>query len=356
MAHCKKNCISLFLTENCNLNCKYCYCKSDRKKSKSMNINFIKCAIDDFYKENSNIYLRFFGDGEPTLEMNVIKEATEYARSLDKNSIIEIQTNGFFNENVCDWLGDNMDIIWISCDGPKDIQDYYRPTIAGTGSSDIVEKNIIYLTKTKNITVGIRPTIGSKNINRQNELVDYFSSIGIKYIYTDLLFASSENEYFEEDIPTMTYAKEFLKTKRYAEDKGVFYGSFFTMNFDEPSNISCRSCLPAPHLTLDGYVSCCDLVYSNDSNSKLIYGKYDFKNNVIMYYQDNIDFIRTRTVDNIPQCNDCEVKYYCAGGCMGESIYEKGSIFKVKEQNCEAIRFLAKELGVNKGTFPIFHP
>lgn len=360
MAHCKKNCISLFLTEDCNLSCKYCYCKSDRKKSKPMNINFIKCAIDDFYKENRKIYLRFFGDGEPTLQMNIIRETTKYVRMKDKKSVIELQTNGYFSESICEWLGENMDIIWISCDGPQDIQDYYRPIKSGENSSYIVEKNVKYLTSINELTVGIRATIGSKNVNRQNELVDYFSSLGVNYIYTDLIFADSENLYFEgnleEDISVMHYAKQLLKTIKYAEEKNIFYGSFFTMNFDEPSNISCRACLPAPHLTLDGYVSCCDLVYSNQEDTNLIYGKYDMETNSINYDQDKIDFIRSRTVENLPECNDCEIKYNCAGGCIGEALYEKGSIFKIKTQNCEAIRYLAKELGVNKGRYPIFHP
>lgn len=356
MSHCEKNCISLFLTEDCNLNCKYCYCKGDRKKSKSMDLDFIKSAIDDFYNQNNRLYLRFFGNGEPTLEMEVIKKATNYARVKDSNSVIEIQTNGFFNESVCTWLGDNMNIIWISCDGPASIQDFYRPSASGEGTSTVVEKNIKYLAHKNNLQLGVRPTIGNKNIDRQNEMIDYFYSLGVKYIYSDLMFATSDNVYFEENISRMAYAEKFLAAKKYADTKGIFYGSFFTMNFDSPSNISCRSCIPAPHLTLDGYVSCCDMVYSNNKYTEFIYGSFNFETKKIEYNQDKINYIRTRTVENLPECNDCDVKYYCAGGCLGEAIYEKGSIFKVKTENCEVIRFLAKELGVNTGKFPISHP
>ena len=356
MSYCKKKCISLFLTEDCNLDCKYCYCKSDRKKSKPMDMEFIKCAIDDFYKQYGTIYLRFFADGEPTLELDVIKKSIEYAREKDENSIFELQTNGFFNEQVCKWLGENIDIIWISFDGTSDIQDYYRPALNGKKSSPVVERNIRYLTGIEGIKVGVRITVGNKNMFRQKEIVDYLDDMGVKYVYTCVLFADTSNTYYEGDISRMDYAKETAKAVKYAESKGIFLGSTFTVNFDEPANISCRACLPAPHLTLDGYISCCDMIYSSRENGELIYAKYDKENNKIIYDEEKMKTIRSRTVENLPECADCEIKYYCAGGCLGESLIEKGSIFKVKTECCDAIKYLAKELGVNRGTYPIFHP
>ena len=37
MAHCRKKCISILLTDDCNLRCKYCYCGEERKKD-SINV------------------------------------------------------------------------------------------------------------------------------------------------------------------------------------------------------------------------------------------------------------------------------------------------------------------------------
>ena len=94
--------------------------------------------------------------------------------------------------------------------------------------------------------------------------------------------------------------------------------------------------------------------YADGKLQELIYGKYDEENNKIVYDNDKIRNIQARTVDNLKQCKDCEVKYYCAGGCIGEAINENGTIFSIKEKNCEAIKFLAKDLLGKK--IPVLHP
>ena len=109
-----------------------------------------------------------------------------------------------------------------------------------------------------------------------------------------------------------------------------------------------------PHLTVDGYVSCCDMGYSDDKLSELLYGKYDESKDIIIYNEEKIKNIKARTVDNLKECTDCSIKYYCAGGCIGEAINENGTIYSIKSKNCEAIRYLAEELLLEK--IPALHP
>lgn len=357
MAHCKKRCISLFLTDVCNLSCKYCYCKSNEKHPKNeINYEFVKTAINDFFTKEKKIYLRFFGNGEPTLCFDLMKKIVKYCRSLDKNAVFELQTNGYFKEEICQWIGENIDIVWISYDGTSEANAFYRVRHDNTTANEVVEKNIMYLVKHVR-TLGVRATIGRKNLDKQIEMIDNMERLGVKYLFSDVMFASVENkEFYEKPILPMEYAKKFLEARKYANTKNIYYGSFFTINFDEKSKIFCRSCIPMPHLTVDGYVSCCDMGYVGKENNELIYGKYDVKNNKINYDIDKIKYIQNRTVDNLPQCRNCSVKYYCAGGCIGEAFNEKGSIYGIKEENCEAIRYLYQELKNEKVNVPVFHP
>lgn len=353
MAHCRKKCLSILLTDDCNLKCKYCYCGEEKKKN-SINVKFVKCAIDDFYKQGNKLFIRFFGNGEPTLEFEKIKEIYEYATKLDNKATFEIQTNGVFNEEIAKWIGQHIDIVWISYDGTTEVNDFYRATFNNKSLSNIVEKNIKYLNE-KVKELGVRATIGKKNLYKQKEIIDKMQEMGVKYIYSDLMFADVSNKlYYEDEINPLEYTKEFLKARKYAEEKQIYYGSFFTINFDEKTNISCRACIPMPHLTVDGYVSCCDMGYADGKLQELLYGKYDEKNNKIIYDNDKIKKIQARTVDNLKQCKDCEIKYYCAGGCIGEAINENGTIFSIKEKNCEAIKFLAQNLLNTK--IPVLHP
>lgn len=353
MAHCRKRCISILLTDDCNLRCKYCYCGEERRKN-NINVRFVKRAISDFVEQGNSLFVRFFGNGEPTLEFEKIKEIYEYSKTLDGNAIFEIQTNGTFNKEIVEWIGEHIDIVWISYDGTTQVNDFYRVNKNNEGVSKIVEKNIRYL-EGKVKELGIRATIGKENLYKQKEIIDNMERLHIKYLFSDLMFANVENKlYYEKEINPMEYAEEFIKARKYAEQKGIYYGSFFTVNFDEKTNISCRACIPMPHLTVDGYVSCCDIGYNDEKLRDLIYGKYIEDEDRIIYDEDKIKNIQKRTVDNLQQCKDCEIKYYCAGGCIGEAINENGTIYSIKQKNCEAIRYLAKEL-LNK-KIPVLHP
>jgi uncharacterized protein len=317
-------------------------------------MDFIKCAVNDFTKDGYPLFLRFFGNGEPTLEFDKIMQITDYCKQIDKDAVFELQTNGFFGKEKLEWIGDNIDIVWISYDGTTQVNDFYRPAKNNKPVSEIIESNIRYLVK-KVKQLGIRATIGNKNLYKQMEIVDKMEELGINYAYTDLMFADIKNKkYYEEETEAIEYAKEFIAAHRYASQKLIFYGSFFMINFDRKTDIFCRACLPMPHLTTDGYVSCCDMGYKGGNMESLIYGEYDYNNNIIHYDRDKLDYIRKRTADRLEKCNDCEAKYYCAGGCIGEAINENGDIYSIKDKNCEAIRYLLKEL--KDTAIPVLHP
>src|SRR5581483_1217068 len=46
------------------------------------------------------------------------------------------------NGKVADWVEQNVNMLWISCDGPPEFQDAQRPAVNGKPSSALVERNI----------------------------------------------------------------------------------------------------------------------------------------------------------------------------------------------------------------------
>lgn len=75
--------------------------------------------------------------------------------------------------------------------------------------------------------LGVRATVGNKNLYKQMNIVDKMEELGVKYLYSDLMFANVENKlYYEDEINPLEYAKEFLKARKYAKEKGIYYGSF----------------------------------------------------------------------------------------------------------------------------------
>jgi radical SAM protein with 4Fe4S-binding SPASM domain len=214
----------------------------------------------------------------------------------------------------------------------------------------------------RNIVVGARPTITPLTVDKQKDIVRYFHQLGVKAIYSDPVFppvspdvqSVSKIPYYSEFL--MNYAEEFIAAQEVANGLGVFYGSILAVNFDEKTELACRSCIPSPHITTDGYVTCCDMSYMENVLPELIYGKYDFLTKKITYDNKKIQAIKLRRASNLLQCAGCEVLYHCAGGCFGEGLNETGHLLGVKTDYCEAIKFLAKHLDINNGLYPYLHP
>jgi len=359
--------ISILLTNQCNLACKYCYLGCiDRaelqSEKKAINMNFAKRGIREYFSTQPKPAVRFFADGEPTLEFEKMKELYAYAESLTNNiAYFELQTNGYFGKESAEWIRDHIDIVFVSCDGIPSDHDGQRCTIAGGKTSAAIERNIRIMVENPQCQVGIRATITNRNVHHQKEMIDYFYSLGVKVLFSDKVFAPIGGSSEQFNIDNITFADTFLEARQYAIDKygnDFFYGSMYTANFDEEVIYACRSCLPTPHLTPDGYVTCCDLcVTGGDANMRdLIYGVYDENLDVILYDQKAIKRIQSRKVENIPECQACEVRNYCAGACLGEALNETGNFYGVKQEACECIKYLWSRLGKTSIENRYLHP
>ncbi|MBE5884788.1 MAG: radical SAM protein [Lachnospiraceae bacterium] len=383
MSHCNKKMLSFFLTTRCNLCCRYCYNAKERNavEEKTLPFEIAKAGIDWYFEENDSRHIRFYGPGEPTQEFNQLKKITEYARSHPNGGnqvTVEIQTNGVFTEEIRDWALDNFNIMWMSFDGMKDVQSFNRPLnplyndlFNNRSSADVLEDNVRWLIRNKgsrNLMVGARVTITDINIDRQCEMVDYFYDLGIRYVWTNPLFYSvgkmpvCEDEqkklsyHFNMDL----YLDNYIKAYKYAKSKGVFWGSFLTINFDGESCYHCRCCTPtsAPHLTPDGYISACDMVVLGAEPyhmSPFIVGRWNPQTQIFDLYENKIKDLNNRCSTTMKHCTYCEVKYHCGGYCLGETVNETGKLDGQNLIKCAAVRRLYKELG-SCDPYPYLHP
>lgn len=383
MPHCNKKMLSFFLTTKCNLCCRYCYNEKERNAidEKTISLEIAKAGIDWYFANNESRHIRFYGPGEPTQEFEKMQQITSYARKHHNGGekvTVEIQTNGVFTEEVRKWALDNVNIMWMSFDGMKDIQDYNRPLnprysymFGGRTSSEVLENNIKWLIKNRadrKLMVGARVTITDRNINKQIELVDYFYDLGIRYVWTNPLFYSVgkipvcddeiKKKAFHFDMDG--YVENYLKAYYYAKERGVFWGSFLTINFDGESSYHCRCCTPleAPHLTPDGYVSACDMVVLGREPyhmAPFIVGKWSQEEKAFTFYPEKIKALNERRSTQMKHCQNCFAKLHCGGYCLGETVNESGKLDGKNDVKCIAVRKLLKELGPCK-TYPYLHP
>jgi len=127
----KKKSLAITVTENCNLECVYCY--ETAKSKRSINFELAKSIIekeflaDDGYEE---MEIDFHG-GEPFLEFDLIKDICEYIWSKDwpKKYLCYTTTNGtLVHGEVKEWLQKNKEYFWcgLSLDGNKLMHDLNR--------------------------------------------------------------------------------------------------------------------------------------------------------------------------------------------------------------------------------------
>lgn len=383
MPHCNKKMLSFFLTTKCNLCCRYCYNINERNalEEKTISESIAKKAIDWYFQNNTSRHIRFYGPGEPTREFPKMKEITKYAKrhkNRGNDVTVELQTNGVFTNDVRDWILKNVDIIWMSFDGMKEIQNYNRPLnpkynneFDGKTSADVLEENVkwlISMSNNKKPFVGARVTITDSNIYRQTEMIDYFLSLGINYVWTNPVFYTVGKKPVIEDSEKKAsysfdmdaYIDNYLIAYDYAQSKNAFWGSFLTINFDGESEYHCRSCHPlsAPHITPDGYISACDMVVLGKEAyhmSPFIVGKWNSNKNCFDMDYEKIAALESRKTSNMKHCKDCAIQLHCGGCCLGETVNEFGILDGFNPVKCKAIHRLYNSLGSCE-PYPYLHP
>ncbi|MDQ0089909.1 uncharacterized protein J2T12_003322 [Paenibacillus anaericanus] len=127
--------ITLQVTQQCNLRCKYCvYSGSYMNRDHSAQIMTFEMAskginfLIDHSMDLSQINIGFYG-GEPLLEFPLIKECIEYAetKAEGKRITFNITTNGtVLTDKIIEYLELHNVSLMISLDGPREVQDKNR--------------------------------------------------------------------------------------------------------------------------------------------------------------------------------------------------------------------------------------
>lgn len=105
------------MTENCNLQCTYCY--EHFKSSKMMDFSLAKTIIENELSSDDDfevIAFDFFG-GEPFLAFETIKKLVEYfkGKKFKKDFRFSASTNGTIMPNeIKNWLRENRDIFTVT--------------------------------------------------------------------------------------------------------------------------------------------------------------------------------------------------------------------------------------------------
>jgi len=148
------NQLTLEITQNCNLRCKYCVYGEDyfyyrSRSNKKMEYEVTKKGIEYVFniineRNKKEFSLSFYG-GEPLLNFEIIKKIVEYSKKLFNKWKLRfsITTNGtLIDEEIINFLVLNNFQVLISLDGPKDVHDAKRIFTNGKGSFELIMDNL----------------------------------------------------------------------------------------------------------------------------------------------------------------------------------------------------------------------
>lgn len=184
--------LSLYLTEQCNLNCSYCYIQKNFQST--LNIDQIKKAVDIFFEYCSPLEpatITILG-GEPLMVYPLLLETIDYVnKKFEDNVNIILFTNGTLltPEKVDAIIAKKTVRIFVSLDGIKKVNDCYRKYFKSPEIStfDVVIKNLKKINPDIRKQIGVNMVVGPKTAPYLMKNIKFFQNLKLSPIDFSLL-------------------------------------------------------------------------------------------------------------------------------------------------------------------------
>ncbi|CCL36425.1 thioether cross-link-forming SCIFF peptide maturase [Clostridioides difficile] len=344
--------LCLNVAHDCNLKCKYCFAaQGDFGGEKElMSFEVGKAAIDYLIANSGsrkNLEIDFFG-GEPLMNFEVVKQLVDYGRSVEKdynkNIRFTITTNGvLLNDEIIDYINENMHNVVLSLDGRKEVNDNMRPTLNDKGSYDITLPRFKKLVekRAKDKYYYIRGTFTRDNLDFSKDVM-HFADLGFKLTSVEPVVGDESNPYAlrEEDLPKIfeeyeKFAVEYAD-RQLQEDGFKFFHFMIDLN-QGPCVIKritgCGAGNEYLSVTPNGDIYPCHQFVGNEE-----FKMANIFDEEIVLPENLKNMFREAHVYTKEECKQCWNKFYCSGGCHANAINFNNDISKPYELGCEMQR------------------
>jgi uncharacterized protein len=320
--HVKRKLVMLTITENCNLDCVYCYEKDKTKRV--MDIEAAKNAIDHEFSnsgEFEEIEFDLFG-GEPVLCKDLIMELVEWTskQHFSKPYLFFIQTNGtLVHGPFQEWLRSNKDRVFVglSLDGTPDTHNKNR-----SNSYSQIDLAFFVNNSTRQ---SVRMTINSDTIGNLSKDIIHLHDLGFADV--DSYFAYG----IEWNVPEIQHVLQRelqALCEYYLLNPTVRECSIFDLQLpnllkrDGLIKKWCGTGTEIVSIAIDGKKYPCQTFQPNTTPHPVELGTFDFE---------AIDDF------NDPECADCFLEPACPN-CYGMNYLVNGNILKRDKRMCVIMR------------------
>lgn len=303
----------ILLTQQCNLQCSYCYARNSRSND-TLSKEYIQLMIDRILtnRSKSQKIFSFIGGGEPTLNWDLLIWSVEYIRKNQQheNIIISITTNGtLLDEERIMWLKKHNVDIGLSYDILPDIQNKCRVFQNGKGTYKRVDETIHLLHK-HNLYFRVRATISSGSVELMPKMIEFVRDTYpfISHIQLEPVQDKVQNDscYYDR------FIENFMKAYQIGKQCGINVYNMITLSLKTIKSQFCRGefCI-----TPTGSLVACQRFSSERDR---LFSEFNFgaiKNRMILIDNESLSAVENLFSYKLPQCETCFAKYHCAGIC-----------------------------------------
>ena len=349
------NFIDLYLTEDCNLGCPYCFVHG--KTGRHIDMHTAREAVDFLFRysgDAKNLEILFIG-GEPLLNFRVLKETVAYGRNkakIERKTIaFNMTTNGtLLDEEMLRFLCANGIPFLLSIDGGKETQDAKRRYKDGKGTFEDL-KAMLPMIKRYQAWLGVRMTPTPETAGRLVADVKELFTLGAnQFIIGAASGIAWPDAILEEYLCNLKIVAEWYVDAKLS-GLPVRINQFGLDSDDEAIGNKkwwwgCGAGRGGIRLSVDGKLQACAKVQGLNNLAGLIDLGDVWKG--FTSNKDRIAFTAFNQHLREP-CMDCQLASDCIGGCPAVNAEATGSPFLPDPMECKLtkISLMAKAHAVN---------
>ena len=323
-----------YLTNSCNLKCKYCYEKN--KMNKVIDFKVIEKLLKErVNSKEKNTTISFFG-GEPLLEKQLIYDTVNLGNNLTKNSkhkfIYSLTTNGtLIDDEFIRFCKKNNIAVGISIDGNADIHNLNRKSNANKESFDDVLKNSKKCLDA-NLNCMALPVICLNNVKYLADSIKFLVNLGFKSITCNFNYSDSWDD---DSLEILREEYKKISDIYYNEFKKKNYIRIYPLDTKMYLHIQEKKCVDSCNanriaVNADGKFYPC-IQYVGDDRFSI----GDYENGIDIQKRRELF---SRRLNGEVVCDECLLKNRCIYKCGCARIMTTNDIVEVSPIICETER------------------
>lgn len=290
------------ITDRCNLKCRGCYSADERCDKNELPLKDIKKII--FNLKPLNLETIIISGGEPMIRKDLDKILRTIKAELNPENLIVITNGTIHDYDLLKNMAEYVDILSVSLDTyKKDCKAFLR-------EDGIFERIMEFIEKAKdlNINVSILPTINHKNVDFINEYTKLSKKLNTNISFSLFTVRPDKNN------------KDFVLNVDDLKKVADYYRVNEIEVSDVPLNNSLEgkcNCGSGEHLIsvgTDGSLYPCHMLMED----KFKIGNL-LEGDALNLLTNNMNREYGVTVDSMDNCQKCEFKYLCGGGCRARA-------------------------------------